>query len=229
VISAGNGVGRDEVIDGVDTYITGKNPDKLVLLSADVFGQKFPNTRTLADYIADRGDFTVVVPDQFDGGAFSFEVMSAEGGPQKLFTEWFPKHPASDQKLVQVLKALQKDGKYQQVYATGYCYGSPQVVQLLGRGLLRAGAVSHPTRLVIELADTFKAPILFNCAESDFAFTPELRAAWHKAIKEKGIPATFIDYPGTEHGFTVRTDGSPEKEKQKLLAADNTVDYFKKH
>lgn len=48
VIATGNGVGRDVVIEGITTYITGDNPDKLILFCSDGFGYPFPNNRTLA-------------------------------------------------------------------------------------------------------------------------------------------------------------------------------------
>jgi len=228
VITPGNGTGRDVVINGINTYITGDNPDKLIVFSTDVFGEKFPNARTLADYYAEAG-FTVIIPDQFNGHPFTKEQMDAPGGMNNLFTEWFPKHPQTAEKLITVLKAVTKEGKYKSVQAVGFCYGAPQVINLLSAGLAKAGAVCHPTRLTVDLASSFNSPILFNCAEKDGAFTPELRAQWQKTLKERGVDAKFIDYPGTEHGFCVRTDGSEALEKAKKKAAENTRDFFLSH
>jgi len=218
--------GKDVEIAGVQTYLTGDS-DKLVLFSTDVFGHIFPNSRALADDIASAG-FTVAIPDMFNGGAWTPEDMQTKGFPG-LFAEWFPKHPQNPDIIIKVAKELQKSGKYKSIQATGYCYGAPHVVHLIAQGVAKAGVVCHPSRLTIDLADKFNAPILFNCAEKDSMFTPELRSEWTNKLKEKGIPATFLDYPSTEHGFAVRADSSEVAQAQKEKCTQNTIKFLKEH
>ena len=44
-------------------YITGANQDVAILLIHDIFGWKYPNTRLLADHLAEEANATVYIPD----------------------------------------------------------------------------------------------------------------------------------------------------------------------
>lgn len=44
--------GREEVLDGLPTYVTGDNPDKAVLYVHDALGWRWKNARLLADCYA---------------------------------------------------------------------------------------------------------------------------------------------------------------------------------
>jgi dienelactone hydrolase len=58
--------------------------------------------------------------------------------------------------------------------------------------------------------ETIQKPGLFLCAEVDNMFTDQMRKQAEEVLKSRNIKATFILYPGTQHGFAVR--GNEHKE-----------------
>ncbi len=82
--------------------------------------------------------------------------------------------------------------------------------------------------LVKEEATQIKRPILFLCAETDHAFTPDLQEYFEKELTTTGL-GTFIKYPGTIHGFITRPDGSEQANQQSEKAIQDAIDYFKKN
>ena len=81
----------------------------------------------------------------------------------------------------------------------------------------------------MDKASLADGPMLFVCAETDSMFTLELREAWEKNLVERGLPATFLVYPGVEHGFAARLDGSENGIKQRLRALSDSVSFFRSH
>lgn len=55
--------GKEDKLDGKDTYVTGSNPDVAVLIIHNIHGWTYTNTRVLADHYADEIDATVYIPD----------------------------------------------------------------------------------------------------------------------------------------------------------------------
>ena len=92
--------------------------------------------------------------------------------------------------------------------------------------VVKAGAVAHPTFLVKEEAEQIKRPILFQCAETDERFPPDMRQHFEKILSPTGL-STFIDYPGTVHGFVIRPDDSPEIIQQRDKAVQDAIQFFK--
>ena len=88
--------------------------------------------------------------------------------------------------------------------------------------------VAHPSFLVKEDASRIKRPILFECAQTDQIFTPEIRQHFENELTQSGL-GTFIDYPGTNHGFVIRPDGIPQGERQKDKAIQDAIKFFKKN
>ncbi|PMB65418.1 Protein AIM2 [Beauveria bassiana] len=58
-------------VHGLDTYISrppkGTQSRGIVVIIPDAFGWKFGNNRLLADHYAEKGDFTVYLPDFMNG------------------------------------------------------------------------------------------------------------------------------------------------------------------
>ena len=94
--------------------------------------------------------------------------------------------------------------------------------------MIKAAAVAHPTFLVEEEASQIKRPILFMCAETDQRFLPDLRQYYEKTLAPTGL-ATFIDYPGTVHGFVIRPSDSPQVNEQRDKAVSDAIAFFKKN
>jgi dienelactone hydrolase len=114
----------------------------------------------------------------------------------------------------------------------GFCYGGKAVVHLIIHpqlsSIVKAAIVAHPSFLVKEEAKQIKRPILFLCAENDVQFTPDLRNVFEKELKSNGL-GTFIEYPGTVHGFVVRPHGSEQVIQQRNKAIQDAIQYFKKN
>jgi dienelactone hydrolase len=94
--------------------------------------------------------------------------------------------------------------------------------------VVKAAAVAHPTFLIKEEAAKIKRPILFICAETDQRFPPDLREHFQTVLAATDF-GTFIDYPGTNHGFVTRPDGSEHVNQQRDKAVHDAIEYFKKN
>jgi dienelactone hydrolase len=90
---------------------------------------------------------------------------------------------------------------------------------------VKAAVVAHPTFLIKEEASQIKQPIVFLCAEKDELFTPDLREHFEKVLTETGL-GTFIDFPGTTHGFVTRPEGSEQANQSRDKAVQNTIEFF---
>jgi len=215
-------------IGGVQCYEVGKGSPNVVLVSTDVFGQSFPNVRANADTIAAAG-FRVVIPDLFKGDPFPADRFERPGAWEELKQQWWPKHTQEDTAdfLLNAAKALKKDGSVRSIQAIGYCYGTIGALTVARQGLASSAVLCHPTGHTKDNTDLATVPLLFLCAEQDQAFTPEIREHWEKTLKENMIPARYITFPSTQHGFAVRDDGSPNGVQQRQRALQEAIAFFK--
>jgi carboxymethylenebutenolidase len=93
---------------------------------------------------------------------------------------------------------------------------------------IKAAAVGHPAFLVNDDAAQIKRPILFICAETDHTFPADMREYFEKTLMPTGL-ATFIDYPGTVHGFVTRPNDTELSKKQSDKAVHDAIEFFKKN
>lgn len=114
----------------------------------------------------------------------------------------------------------------------GFCYGAKVAMYLITHpqlsSTIQAAIVGHPSMLVKEEATQIKRPILFLCAETDNAFSPELQEYFETELTKTGL-GTFLKYPGTIHGFIVRPDGTPQVNQQTEKAIQDAIEYFRKN
>jgi len=100
-------------------------------------------------------------------------------------------------------------------------------VDLVVQKKVKAAVVFHPTFLTVDDAPTVKesgVPMLFCCAENDVLFTPPLRGAFEKELT--GGKWTFVEFPGTIHGFSARPEGETAIAEAKKAHA-RALEYFK--
>jgi hypothetical protein len=57
-------------------------------------------------------------------------------------------------------------------------------------------------------------------------FPPELRQEFENELISNGL-GTFLVYPGTNHGFVVRPNGSEQTNQQRDKAIQDAITYFK--
>ena len=221
--------GREVKLGGVDCYSVNEQSKAVVIYSSDIFGWRFANNRQNANQIAAAG-FHVVIPDMFDGKAVTAEEVK-EKGMQWVMTDWLPRNPREER--VTVLEAVVNDIKQHSnvdsVQVVAYCYGAPGMLLLYEKGLASAGVVAHPSGLTKDNVARCSKPTLFNCAETDQAFTPDIRQTWQQSLQASQVPSKFVDYPGTNHGFAVRDDGSAAGIAARQRAIEQTVVWLKQN
>ncbi|CAF1244724.1 unnamed protein product [Rotaria sordida] len=219
--------GHEQVIAGVNTYKTGQGKSAIVIFT-DIFGYSFINVRKLADSFAQGCQTTVFIPDYFNGDPMD----PNEPNLWDLLPGWLKKHPTTDacdiaDRFISTIK-----GDYESIQVIGFCYGAKVVVHLITHpelsSLVKASVVAHPSFLVKEEAKQIRRPILFLCAENDTLFIPDLRQEFEKELNSNGL-GTFIEYPGTSHGFVVRPDDSQQVNQQKDKAVQDAIHFFKKN
>jgi dienelactone hydrolase len=212
----------------VKAYSVGEGNKAGVIVSTDIYGWQTAAARSNADIIAAAG-FHVVLPDMFHGDAVAAGRMQQPGGREWLMQEWLPKHPHDQTAgvLVAVARELKSGRKLQSVEAIGFCYGAVAVLQLSKDGLISSGVVCHPSGFTEDKISMVTVPMLFNCADSDHSFGPELRQKWEARLKERMLPAKFIVYPGVEHGFVARLDGTANGLQQRQAALTNSIAFLK--
>ncbi len=143
--------------------------------------------------------------------------------------QWFAHNPldVAGERATRVAVQLAKD--YPSVQGVAFCYGARQVMDLVKQSPspLKAAVLYHPTFLTAEDIPAIRMPILFNCAAKEGVFTPELRAKYEAELKNVS-GCSFIEYPGTEHGFGARPEGELAH-KSSAEAAANSCAFFSKH
>jgi len=238
VIGTNHGNGKVVEIAGAKAYQVG-NSDKAVIVATDVFGYTFPNIVEVADTYAKAG-LTVIIPDLFNGDWIDADAMTkvqndaeARG---KLFGPWIQKHGGDHFPYAlfdNVIKEVASSGKYKSIQLNGYCYGVKLVFHSLAEGninpLVKSAVVAHPSFAAVSDAEKLAVPILFNCAETDGAFTPELKKQFEEILAKRKNASKFIVYPGVSHGFAVRTDGSKQQVEQQKKSHDKAIEWFNSH
>ncbi|CAF1364603.1 unnamed protein product [Adineta steineri] len=223
--------GHVEQIGGINTYKTGQGKSAIVIFT-DVFGYSFINIQKVADSFAEGVQATVLIPDLFNEDCIDPNTPNLREKMMTILTPWLEKHPVTDacttgEKFITTIKE-----QYHSIQVIGTCYGAKIVIHLLAHpqfsSIIKAGVAAHPSFLVKEEATQIKRPILFLCAETDQSFTPDLRQTFEKELSSNGL-GTFIEYPGTQHGFLVRPHGSADVSQQRDKAVQDATQFFKKN
>jgi dienelactone hydrolase len=169
----------------------------------DVYGHEYINNQLVADEYAKRGYF-VVVPDLFNGDAAPANPPAG----YNLREVWFPKHsPAVTEPIVEKALAAVKN-KYSPKYivASGYCFGAKFAIRLLGDSKINVAGVFHPSFVNIDEVKAIKGPIFIGAAETDQAFTTELRHETESVLAEMKATYQLSLFSGVAHGFAIRGD-----------------------
>jgi dienelactone hydrolase len=126
--------------------------------------------------------------------------------------------------VAQILKS-----EYPKVGAIGYCYGGWAVFKLGGEpGLIDAASAAHPSLLTKDEISGIKVPVQILAAETDPAFTQELKKYSNKTLPTIGVPYEYIFFPKVAHGFAARGDPVDAVQREALERAKNSaVNFFK--
>lgn len=184
----------------VNTYVAGKESDKVIVILTDIFGNKYNNVLLIADEFAKAGYYTLI-PDILKGDDCEFGVTD--------LGKWLPNHgsdvtrPIVESFLNGLTKAI--DTKF--IGLIGYCFGAKYVIQQLTKSTkVTTGAIAHPSFVSIDEVSEISKPLLISAAENDHIFTDELRKQTEEKLKE--IKARYqIDlFSGVSHGYAARGD-----------------------
>lgn len=184
----------------MNTYVSGKESDKIVVILTDIYGNKYNNVLWVADQFAKAGYYTLI-PDILKGDDCEF-------GKTDL-AKWLPNHgsevtrPVVESFLEKLTNSI--DTKF--IGLVGYCFGAKYVIQQLTESTkVTVGAVAHPSFVTIDEVAEISKPILISAAETDGIFTEELRKQTEEKLKENKARYQIDLFSGVSHGFAVRGD-----------------------
>ncbi|KAI1849599.1 hypothetical protein JX265_007938 [Neoarthrinium moseri] len=221
----GTPVGREEVHDGVNLYITGNASGTAVLYLTDVFGINLTQNRLLADSFG-RAGFLTVAPDLFNGTPSPMDLNE----PGFNITDFLAKHgPEATDPLIDVaVKYLKGTPGVSKIGVTGYCFGGRYAFRYVAAGKGGDAAfAAHPSLLEDAEISAIAGPVAVAAAETDSSMPPERRHNITALLGQTGKPYNVALYSGTEHGFGVRANVSdPEQKYGKESAFFQAVRWF---
>ncbi|KAM7462643.1 hypothetical protein LguiA_030764 [Lonicera macranthoides] len=225
-LSSSYGVGHEEEIGGLKSYVSGSLDSKLcVLLVSDIFGYKAPNLRKLADKVAAAG-FYVVVPD------FLHEDPYAPENAERPMLTWLKDHSPDEafENAKPVIEDLKTKG-VSKIGAAGFCWGAKVVVELAKHTYIHAAAILHPSFVSLEDINGVKVPISILGAETDQRSPPELLKRFEETLNAKPEVDCFVKiFPGVAHGWSLRyKDGDEHVVKCAKEAHQDMLDWFIKY
>lgn len=217
---SGAATGRVSTYAGVKCYLAGDHQTNAILFATDIFGHLFLNNQKAADAFAAAG-FTVVIPKTLND-AMPVDQPDA----MAKIGEWFQRNPTEHATEVCRTVLAQMAQDYTLIQMVGFCYGARMVADLLPvERRLRSGVLFHPSRMTPEDVPRLRQaakPMFFPCAETDRAFTPELRQMYEAELAK--VPGTrFKVYPGTQHGFGIRPTGEVAQKASEEAREDATA------
>jgi dienelactone hydrolase len=129
--------------------------------------------------------------------AESASLVSKVKNGLKMMTvvPWLYKHWPSSKvaSLEKYIKALKEEKGLSRIGAVGFCYGGKFAVEFNAKGLVNATVACHPSFTSVGSYKELKAPILFNCAQTDDIFTESTRKQVEQILDtNKDAPAHDI-------------------------------------
>ncbi|ETS77287.1 hypothetical protein PFICI_11161 [Pestalotiopsis fici W106-1] len=169
-IHKGQPVGQEEVIHGLNTYVTGNRTSArgIIVMYTDVFGLALPNNKLIADALAKSGEWLVYMPDFFKGDPVPLKMadllIPVDAANQSTlckytgllasapsFVLWMTRHKAgpTDKTCMDFLRSLRRaTPRTQKIGMVGFCWG--------GRYAIRAGLTSN----MLEMDGAEKVPLV---------------------------------------------------------------------
>ena len=215
-----------------DTYVTGTNPDRAILLVHDALGWSFPNARLLADHYAAEADATVYVPDFFAGEVLPFEPILKGRFHEVDFAGFIARNSREVREPELFNCARQLRQQYKKVGAVGFCYGGWACFRLGAQEhvppLVDCISVGHPSLLTKKDIDEVAVPVQMLAPEHDEAYLLEMKMYTFEKVMAKGVPFDYVHFPGVEHAGLVRGDENKAGERVAMARAkDAAVGWFK--
>jgi len=238
--------GKIEKVHGVDTYIAkGTSTENgVIVVIPDVFGMPAVINKVLADNLAAKG-FLVYVPslywfppplsiaqlfhniDEKPLSIFRKAYLFSIGVPSIIAFLSSNSRSSVVGRTNAFLKAVHDDG-HTKVYATGYCFGAPFVLDALKKGLIKAGFCAHPSRVSME-EWAGVAPMSIAVGDKDMVMKEE-QVKQVQELYSKQPNCEIEVYPEMFHGFACRGNMKDKEQYDAITKArDQATNFFKAH
>ncbi|CAJ2509482.1 Uu.00g145080.m01.CDS01 [Anthostomella pinea] len=228
IAHTGDPVGREEVYNEINLYITGNTSDTAVLYLTDVFGIQLPENKLLADSFG-RAGYLTIAPDLFNGTPSPVDI-NGTGTPGFNTTAFLAAHgpEVTDPIIATAIDYLRTALNVTKVVTTGYCFGGRYAFRVLAEGKgVDVGFAAHPSLLEDAEIAAITGPASVAAADADSLMPPERRAQIEALLLDTGLAYTLSLYGGTQHGFGVRANISdPEQKFGKEQAFFQAVRWF---
>jgi len=221
---------------GMKAYLVGSG-QKVIIWSTDIYGitdENIANKRTTkewADYLADEGGYTVLIPDWFRGNNMPATGMSMEWFGE--ITNWT--RIENDWTNVVLPYLEEKISSPISIGLIGTCWGSFPVVMLSRFENIKCGISMHPSHdKLIGLAGQEESDVLSQIEAPQLFMTEggvgESLLEGGLADQILGDKIQFEEFPEMAHGWTVGGNLSDpavarDVERAKTLA----LDFFSKY
>ncbi|KAI1453743.1 alpha/beta-hydrolase [Annulohypoxylon moriforme] len=212
IAHSGDPVGKEQVYNDINMYVTGNTSEIGVLYLTDVFGIQLAENKLLADSFG-RAGYITVAPDMFNGTPAPGDI---NGQPNFNVTKFLADHSpeATDPIIATAIDFLRTELGVKKVVATGYCFGGRYTFRVLAEGKgVSAGFAAHPSLLEDGEISAITGPASIAAADGDDMTPAERRSAIEALLLETGHPYSLALYGGTQHGFGVRANISDPKQK----------------
>ncbi|KAF3026751.1 hypothetical protein E8E14_014812 [Neopestalotiopsis sp. 37M] len=238
----GTPTGRTGKLASNDTYITGNNPDKAIMIIHDLFGWTFNNLRLLADHYARETGATVYLPDFFGGEVVAVEPIIEERFGEIDLPSFLKRNSREvrEPEIFACARALRAEHGFRRVGAAGFCYGGWACLRLAAaehsagseNRLVDAISIGHPsltTEADIDGVDP-AVPVQVLAPEIDAAFPDALKVYTFTTLQKLGVPFDYQHFPKVAHSCFVRGDERKPGERAAMIRGKNAaVTWFKEH
>ncbi|XP_041670141.1 carboxymethylenebutenolidase homolog [Cheilinus undulatus] len=225
------GLGQEVQIEHLRAYVVKPSApsDKAVIVIHDIYGWELPNTRYMADMLADSGYITVL-PDFFVG-----KEPWTQSHDWAILEEWLKERsPTNTSKEVDaVLRFLKEQCGARRFGVVGFCWGGIATHYLsLNYAEIKVGVSLYG--IIRDREDRYglKFPTLFIFAGNDFYIPLDQVNVLEARLKEKCTTDHHVKiFPGQTHGFVHRKneDMNPEDKPSILEARADLLNWLKKY
>ncbi|XP_056440297.1 carboxymethylenebutenolidase homolog isoform X1 [Gadus chalcogrammus] len=224
------GLGQEVQIEHIKSYVVkpSSGADKAVIVIHDIYGWTLPNTRYMADMLAENG-YIAVCPDFYVGK----DPWSPTSDWSK-FQEWCEdkKPTVINREVEAVLRFLKEQCGVRLIGSVGFCWGGVAVHHLaLNYPHITAGVSVYG--IIKERGDCYelKSPVLFIFAEKDEVVPLEQVSVLQAGLKEKcSVDHQVKIFPEQSHGFVHRRreDINPSDRPHILEARSDMLHWLNK-
>lgn len=92
-----------------------------------------------------------------------------------------------------------------------------------GKNLVDCISIAHPSLATKEDVDAVSVPVQIIAPEHDPQWTPELREYANSVIPSLNLEYDYQYFPGSAHGFAIRSDPNDAKQKKAFERAKNVA------